>query len=317
MIVALAGGVGAAKLLLGLIQVVPQKDLTVIVNTGDDIVLHGLHISPDIDIILYTLSGIVDEEKGWGIRGDAFDCLGMLGRYGEETWFQLGDADLATHIYRTRLLREGLSLSEATSRLCRWLDLETEVLPMSNERLETRIATDEGIMHFQEYLVKRGAEPVVRGVEFAGREEAKPAPRVIESISSANGVIVCPSNPVVSIGPILAIRGIRKAVERTRAPIVGVSPIVKGAAIKGPADKLMRSLGIEVSAYGVAHLYRDFLDGFVIDNADRRLKGKIEALGVRVAVTNTIMRNLRDKVSLAQVVLGLLGSLQKEKRSQT
>lgn len=305
-IVALAGGVGAARFLQGLIRVVPQEAITVIVNTGDDIELHGLHVSPDIDIVAYTLAGIVDEEKGWGILGDTFRCLDMLGRYGGETWFRLGDADLATHIYRTSLLRQGLTLSEATARIARRLGLRLSIIPMSDQRVETRIVTDEGVLHFQEYLVKRGAEPAVAAVRFDGIEEARPSPGVIDSIAEASGVIVCPSNPVVSIGPILALGGVRDALRRTDARVVGVSPIVGGAPIKGPADRLMRAIGAEVSAYGVAELYEDFLDSFVIDEVDRRLSDRIKSLGIRVHVTNTIMRTVDDKVSLARCVVDLL-----------
>ncbi len=306
MITALAGGVGAARFLQGLIKIVPQKEVTVIVNTGDDIQLYGLHISPDLDIIMYTLAGIVNKEKGWGIQGDTFHCLETLQRYGYETWFKLGDGDLATHIHRTYLLEGGLSLSEATHRLCRSLGLEMKILPMTNDRFETKILTDKGVMHFQEYLVKRGARDKVIDVTFEGAEKAEPAREVIDSILSAEAIILCPSNPIVSIGTILSIKNVRKALRETRAKVVAISPIVGGAPIKGPADKLMQGLGLEVSAYSVAHLYRDFLDVFIIDHMDQAERERIEELGLRVIVTNTIMKSLRDKVRLAKVTLGSL-----------
>jgi len=303
MITALAGGVGAARFLQGLIQVAPKKELTVIVNTGDDIELYGLHISPDLDIVIYTLAGTVDEEKGWGIHGDTFHCLETLRKYGHETWFNLGDRDLATHIYRTYLLKNGLSLSEVTVRLCQVLGLSVKILPMTNDRFATKIATDSGVMHFQEYLVKRGAQDRVVNVVFEGAEEAQPTPGVVDSILESNVVVVCPSNPIVSIGTILSVKNVRTALRETKARVVAISPIVGGRPIKGPADKLMQGLGLEVSAYSVAKLYQDFLDTFIIDQVDKAEKEHIESLGVQVIVTNTIMKTLEDKVQLAKVVL--------------
>lgn len=307
MITALAGGVGAARFLQGLVKVVPEEEITVIVNTGDDIELYGLHISPDLDIVMYTLAGVVDEEKGWGVRGDTFHCLDMLRRYGHETWFNLGDKDFATHIYRTHLLRSGLSLSEATKTLCQNLGLKVKILPMTDDKFETKIVTLRGTMHFQEYLVKRKAQYEVIDVLFEGAKEAKPAPGVVDSILNAEAVIICPSNPIVSIGTILSLKGIKNAVEETEAKVAAVSPIVGGSPVKGPADKLMRGLGLDVSAYAVADLYRDFLDAFVIDQVDRTEKEQIERLGLRVVVTDSIMRSLEDKVRLARVTLGSVG----------
>lgn len=303
MITALAGGVGAAKFLTGLVRVVPEEEVTVIVNTGDDIELYGLHISPDLDIITYTLAGIVDEEKGWGIRGDTFHCLEMLRRYGYETWFNLGDRDLATHIHRTILIKRGLKLSQVTREICRSLGVKANIIPMTDDRFETWIETDAGLMHFQEYLVKRGAKDRVLGVKYIGAEEARPAEGVIEAIQNSRLIIICPSNPIVSIGTILSIKGIREALRESRAPKVAISPIVGGMPIKGPADKLMRGLGLEVSAYAVAYLYRDFLNGFVLDYADRVEKERIERLGIRVVLADTIMRTLEDKVRLAKLVV--------------
>jgi len=302
-IVCLAGGVGAARFLQGLVRVFPEEKITVIVNTGDDIELHGLHISPDIDIVTYTLAGVVDEERGWGLRGDTFRCLEMLRRYGHESWFNLGDGDLATHVSRTRLLREGLSLSEVTERHRRALGVKPKILPMTDDRFETRIETDLGTMHFQEYLVKRGASDPVKGISFEGASSAKPAAGVLDSMMTSDSVIICPSNPIVSIGTILSVRGVRDALRETNARVAAVSPIVGGAPIKGPADKLMRGLGLEVSSYSVANLYRDFLDIFIIDDMDVAEKGKIEDLGMEVIMTNTILRTPLDKVNLARSVL--------------
>ncbi|MEM2029326.1 MAG: 2-phospho-L-lactate transferase [Candidatus Bathyarchaeia archaeon] len=303
MITALAGGVGAAKFLSGLVKIVPEEELTVIVNTGDDIELFGLHISPDLDIVTYTLAGIVDEEKGWGIKGDTFHCLEMLRRYGYETWFNLGDRDLATHIHRTILLRSGLKLSEVTKDICRRLGLKVNILPMTDDRFETWIETNAGLMHFQEYLVKRGAKDRVLGVKYIGVESASPAEGVIESILESELIIICPSNPIVSIGTILSLRGVREALRKTQARKVAISPIVSGAPIKGPADKLMSGLGMEVSAFSVAYLYRDFLNIFVLDQLDVGEKDRIERLGIKAILTNTIMRTLEDKINLAKTVL--------------
>lgn len=303
MIVSLAGGVGAAKFLSGLVKVIPEEDLTVIVNIGDDIELHGLHISPDIDIVIYTLAGIVDERKGWGVRGDSFNCLSFLGRLGCETWFRLGDMDLATHIYRTDLLRKGFRLSEIVDMLRKAFGLKVKILPMSNEKVETRIITPAGELHFQEYLVKRSASDRVLGVEFSGIDEAKPAPGVIESILDSDAVIVCPSNPIVSVGTILSVKGVREALIRCKGKKIAVSPIVAGHPIKGPADKLMKGLGLEVSAYSVAKLYSDFLDVFIIDELDAHEGERIEELGIKVISTNTIMKSLEDKIRLARVAI--------------
>ena len=305
-IVCFAGGVGAARFLQGLVRVFPEEKITVIVNTGDDIELNGLRISPDIDIVTYTLAGVVDEDKGWGLRGDTFRCLEMLRRYGHEAWFNLGDGDMATHVSRTRLLREGLSLSEVTERHRRALGVKSRILPMTDDRFETRIETDLGTMHFQEYLVKRGASDPVRGVSFEGASSARPAAGVLDSIMTSGSVVICPSNPIVSIGTILSVKGVRDALRETGARVVAVSPIVGGAPIKGPADKLMRGLGLEVSSYSVANLYRDFLDTFIIDDIDVAERGKIEDLGLEVVATNTVMRTLQDKVNLARSVLDVL-----------
>ncbi len=301
-ITALAGGVGAARFLTGLTRIIKEEDLSVIVNTGDDIELFGLHISPDVDIVTYTLAGIVDEEKGWGIKADTFQCLSMLKKLGADTWFNLGDHDLATHIYRTNRLKQGATLSQVTSEVARSLGLKAKILPMSNSRFETRITTSEGSMHFEEYFVKRQFRDEVLGVDFVGAASAKPATGVLEAILDAEMVVVCPSNPIVSIGTILSVDGIRNALKQTKARVVAVSPIVAGLPLKGPADKLLRSMGAEVSAYGVAKLYSDFLDAIVIDVKDAAEKERIEKLGLTVTLTNTIMKTLDDKTSLAKAV---------------
>jgi len=302
-ITALAGGVGAARFLTGLVKLVNVEDLSIIVNTGDDIELFGLHVSPDVDIVTYTLAGIVDEAKGWGIKGDTFHFLEALRRLNQEVWFAIGDRDLATHIFRTNLLKGGRKLSEVTAEVARALGLKMAILPMTDDKFETRIVTANGSIHFQEYLVKRGAKDEVLGVEFLGADNAKPAAGVIDAVMNAELVIVCPSNPVVSIGTILAVKGIRDSLKQTGAKKVAISPIVAGAPIKGPADKLLRGLGLEVSAYSVAKLYADFLDTFILDTADFAEKGRIEKLGIEVKVANTIMRTLEDKVRLAETVL--------------
>jgi LPPG:FO 2-phospho-L-lactate transferase len=303
MITVLAGGVGAARFLTGLVKLVNQKDLSIIVNTGDDIELFGLHISPDVDIITYTLAGIVDKEKGWGIREDTFHCLEALRKFNGETWFNLGDKDLATHIFRTNLLKSGVKLTEVTARVSRLLGLEVAILPMTDDKFETRVLVEEGLVHFEEYFVKRGGKDEVLGVKFLGADKAKPATGVLEAIMEAEKVIVCPSNPIVSIGTILAVNGVRDALRQTSAKKVAVSPIIAGAPVKGPADKLMQGLGLEVSAFSVAGLYSDFLNTFVLDAADYGEKGRIEKLGIAVKVTNTLMKSLEVKVELARTVL--------------
>ena len=306
MVCTLAGGVGAARFLQGLARVVPEEQITTIVNTGDDLELHGLYISPDLDIVMYTLAGLVDEEKGWGIQGDTFNCLEILGKYGHETWFRLGDKDLATHIRRTWLMSEGLTLSEATRLLCWSLGVKIRLLPMTDDRVRTIIRTPVGLMDFQEYLVKRMAQDEVLEIIFEGSELAKPAGGVVEAILNCNGIIVCPSNPLVSIGTILSLKGIRDALMKTDSSVVAISPIVGGKPIKGPADKLMRGVGLKVSAVQVAELYKDFLDVFIVDTVDRELKSEIEKLGMGVVCTNTIMRTQDDKISLARVAIEAL-----------
>jgi LPPG:FO 2-phospho-L-lactate transferase len=307
MIVVLAGGVGAARFLQGVVQVIPQEDITVIVNTGDDRDFYGLHVSPDIDIIMYTLAGIVDETHGWGIRNDTYNTMQQLTRYGHEDWFMLGDRDLATHIHRTNLLRIGKTPSEVAEDLRQRFGLQLRLLPMSDQPIATHIQTPAGLLHFQEYMVKRRCSDEVQDVIFVGAKEARPAPGVLDAIKQAEAILIAPSNPIVSIGSILAVPGIHDTLHEASGMVVAVSPIVGGAPIKGPADKLMRGLGMNVSAVGVARCYRDFLDVMVIDTQDAPLADDIEDLGIPTVVTNTIMRDSEAKVALARAVLRAAG----------
>jgi LPPG:FO 2-phospho-L-lactate transferase len=307
MIVVLAGGVGAARFLQGLIQVVPQERLTVVVNTGDDRDFYGLHVSPDLDIVMYTLSGIVDEAHGWGIRNDTYDTMQQLTRFGNEGWFMLGDRDLATHIHRTNLLRQGKTLSEITDELCQQFGLKLRILPMSDHNVMTHIQTPVGLLHFQEYMVKRRCADPVLDVVFAGASDSSPAPGVLDAIKEAEAILIAPSNPIVSIGSILSIPGIHDALHEASGMVVAISPIVGGAPIKGPADKLMLGLKMEVSPVGVARYYRDFLDVMVIDQQDMHLISAIEDLGIPAVATNTIMRDAAAKKALAQEVLEVAG----------
>ncbi len=303
MIAVLAGGVGAARFLQGLTKIVSPRDVTVIVNTGDDIDWYGLRISPDLDIITYTLAGIVDERRGWGLKDDTTHCLQGLGAYGWETWFRVGDRDLATHLYRTHRLRQGADLDKVTAEICKALNIRVRIIPMSNNFIQTSITTPNGAVNFQEYLVKRRMHDPVRGVQFKGIGRAKPAPGVVDSILRSERIVICPSNPIVSIGPIISLKGVKEALVDTDAKVVGVSPIIQGAPVKGPADRLLKGLNLEVSSFSVAKLYRSFLDVFVIDSKDEAEKPRIEGLGVKVVATKTLMETLEDKTRLAQVVL--------------
>ncbi|MEI8308048.1 MAG: 2-phospho-L-lactate transferase [Chloroflexales bacterium] len=305
MILVLAGGVGAARFIEGLVQVVPPETITAVVNTGDDMELHGLRISPDLDIVTCTLADLIDREQGWGISGDTDECMSWLVKLGGPGWFKLGDRDLALHIRRTAMLREGFTLSQITDSFRQSLGVAVRIMPMSDDLVPTHILTDVGEMHFEEYFVRRRAQDVVRGVRYVGIESARPAPGLLDLIASAEMILIAPSNPVVSVGPILAIPGVREAIIASPAPVITVSPIVGGAPIKGPAAPLMRALGLEISAVGVAQAYAGLLDGIVIDQVDANLAVRIEALGVRVAVTDTIMRGPTQKANLARVALQL------------
>jgi LPPG:FO 2-phospho-L-lactate transferase len=304
-VTALAGGVGASKLLLGLYGVMDPRDLTVIVNTGDDIALHGLKISPDLDIVTYTLAGIVDAAKGWGYRGETFHALKRLAAFGRVNWFNLGDRDLATHIHRSAMLAEGKLLSDAAEAIRLALGVKSRILPMSEQPVPTMIDTAEGELHFQEYLVKRRAEPVVRGIRFAGADKARPAGGVLEAIRDADRILICPSNPLISIGPILAVPGIREALRARKEKVIAVCPIVGGKSLKGPSDKMLAELGHEPSALGVAKLYADFTGTFVIDPADTTQAKGIRKLGMKVEVVPTVMKTQTQKHKLARLLLAL------------
>lgn len=305
MILALTGGTGGAKLVQGLAAEIDPAEVTIICNTADDAIFHGLHVSPDIDTIVYTLAGLNDQQKGWGLGGESFVALEQLRRLGEEVWFKLGDKDLATHILRTQLLRQGLTLSEVTQRIRTALDVKSEILPMSDDRIETRIVTPGGEISFQEYFVRERWTAEVKQVFFAGIERSKPAPHVLQAIGNAGGIVICPSNPVTSIGPILAVPGVRQALRECRGRIVGVSPIIARAAISGPAHTLMRVNDLEPSVRGVAKGYADLLDVLMIDGEDQHLQSDVEKLGVKTVAANIRMNSLADKRRLAREVLAL------------
>jgi len=301
-----AGGVGASRFLQGLVQVVDPAGVTVVSNTGDDVEMFGLHVSPDTDIVIYALAGAVNPATGWGITGDTFAVMEALQRYGYDRWFNLGDRDLATAIHRTRLLREGMPAHEVVADLARAWDLKCTILPMSNDRVETRVSGPEGELAFQDYMVRRHTEVDVTSIRFAGVESARPAPGVLEAIGSSRAVILAPSNPFVSIGPILAVPGIRNALATTKATRIAISPIIAGQVVKGPAAKMLQTLGHEVSAVGVAELYRGLIDVMVIDSQDRDLTSRVEALGMRCIVTDTMMTSPERKAELAREVVALV-----------
>jgi LPPG:FO 2-phospho-L-lactate transferase len=306
MIVVLTGGTGGAKLIEGLAAEIDPAGLTIICNTGDDAVFHGLYVSPDIDTITYTLAGLVDTTNGWGVKDDTFNALEHLRRLGADTWFNLGDRDLATHITRTRFMHEGLPLSQVTDRIRRALGVNSIVLPMSDERVETRLTTPQGEVSFQEYFVKERWSREVTAIRFRGAESSRPAPGALEAIRQAESVIVCPSNPITSIGPILAVPGIRAALEETNSPVVGVSPLIGATAISGPAHKLMRAAGFEASARGAVQCYTGVLDAFLIADEDKHLSEAIAAANVETVCTNIHMATLADKKHLAREVLALV-----------
>jgi LPPG:FO 2-phospho-L-lactate transferase len=303
-IAVIAGGVGAARFLRGLLNVVDPADVTAIVNTADDIVLHGLHISPDLDTVTYTLAGAINPETGWGLDGETWQAMTLLERYGGEAWFRLGDRDLATHLYRTQRLGEGASLSEVTAEITRTWGLGLRVLPMSDDPVTTMVTVpDDGEIGFQEYFVGRRHAVATEKVRFAGVEAAAPAPGVLAAIAGAARVVIAPSNPIVSIGPVLALPGLRETLADVRDRTVAISPIVAGAALKGPADRMLATLGHEVSAYGVAALYAGLVDGLAIDVQDLDLAARIEELGIRPLVTQTVMGDAADRRRLADEVL--------------
>ena len=310
-VTALAGGIGAGKFLRGLVRAVPATDVTVIVNTADDIRMHGLHVSPDLDSVTYWLGGVFDRGRGWGRRDETFRATEELRRFdADAAWFNLGDLDLATHLFRARLLAEGRTLTEITARVASRFGIASRILPMSDDPVTTRVSVvalgRELDLHFQEYWVLRHAQDDVKAVRYEGAGAARPAPGVLEAIADAGAIVVCPSNPVASIGPILAVPGVRDALSARRDRVVGVSGIVAGAPIAGMADKLMPVAGVEVTAAGAAECYRGLLGGWVIDEADRDLAPRIQATGVRVRVADTIMTGDAKAEALARAALDLI-----------
>jgi len=305
---ALAGGVGGAKLSAGLQDALAPGDLSVVVNTADDFDPWGLRVCPDLDTVMYTLAGVANPETGWGLAGESFAFLEALSNYGEDVWFKLGDRDLATHVLRTHGLREGETLTAITAGLSGALGVPVgvpgRILPMCDEKVSTMLKTPAGLLEFQEYFVRRRQRDEVLGVDLVGVEDARPTEAVSEAVSGADVIVFCPSNPVVSLGPILAVPGMRDALAAATAPKVAVSPIVGGKALKGPADRMLHSLGHEVSSAGVAALYEGLLDGMVVDRTDEGQRGEIEGLGMRVLATDVVMHDPPDRARLAREVLG-------------
>ena len=304
-VLALAGGVGGAKLALGLRDILDEESLAIVVNTGDDEEFFGLHVSPDLDTVMYTLGGIANPDTGWGISGETFRSLNRLRQYGVDTWFNLGDLDMATHIRRTQLLGQGNTLSEVTNSLCSSLGIAHSIFPMTDDTLKTIVITEISEMSFQEYFVKNRCDPRVISLRFDSPSECSPSPGFVTALNESDLLVFCPSNPFLSVDPILAVPGVRKKIENFRGARIAVSPIVGGEAIKGPAGKILRELGHEVSCVGVAKRYIDLCDVFIIDNVDADLASTIEKLGMRVVVTNTIMNNDQEKRTLAREILSL------------
>lgn len=306
MMVVLTGGTGGAKFVDALKQLLPARKLTLVVNTGDDLKWWGLHVSPDLDSILYVLAGRLSKERGWGVDGDTFECVEAMRQMGAPAWFRVGDRDLATHLTRTRLLASGRTLSETTAEIASALGVQSRILPMSDARVETRVTTPDGELSFQEYFVRERYRPEVRGVRLVGAEQASPAPGVLEAIKSAEAVVLAPSNPITSIGPILAVPGIREALQKTDAPVAALSPIVGGAAVSGPAGALMAAQGLPVSIAGVAQAYADFLDLLIVDERDAKAAEELRLSGLQVHCAQTIMKTADDKAALAATVLALV-----------
>lgn len=310
-ILAISGGVGGAKLALGLARVMDPAALTIVANTADDFEHLGLHIAPDLDTVMYTLAGLNNQQQGWGLANESWQFLEALQRLGGESWFKLGDRDLATHIQRAQLLREGHSLSQVTARLCAQLGVQPRLLPMSDEPVRTVVLSDEGELAFQHYFVREQCRPRVSGFRFDGIDTAQAQPDLLALLQDASlaAIVFCPSNPFVSVDPVLSLPGVRAAMIDSAAPVIAVSPIVSGLAIKGPAAKMMLELGVPVTAAAVAQHYQGLVDHFVLDREDATLTADIEKLGMSVAVTSTIMKSLADRENLARFVVDIaLGS---------
>ena len=309
-VVALCGGIGGAKLALGLYRVLDENELTIVCNTGDDIELFGLHVSPDVDIVMYTLASLVDTEKGWGLASDTFSFLETLsGLYKQERWCTLGDRDLATHVLRTSFLKQGMTLSEATAELCQLVGLDdVRLIPMTDESVTTHVRIEDGsLIHFEEFFVKLKCGAPVRETVYLGADDARPAAGVLKAITEADRIVLCPSNPVASIGPILSIGRIAEALDDATCPVIAVSPLVRGEAIKGPTVKFMDAMGLEATALGVARHYGRFLTHYILDTEDRHLEPDVRALGLKTVTTNTIMNTTKDKIELARTVLSIDG----------
>lgn len=305
MITILTGGTGGAKFVQGVAKAVDPRNINVIVNTGDDVRWWGLHVSPDIDSVMYALAGQLSRERGWGVEGDTFECLARMKQLGAESWFQLGDRDLATHLRRAVLLRNGATLSQATAQIAGALGVQSRILPMSDDGIETRVVTDSADLSFQEYFVRERWQPPVKGVYFCSADAAVPAPGVMDAIEAASAVFIAPSNPITSIGPILAVPGIRGALGRTNATVVAISPIIAGRAVSGPAGELMKAAELPASCVGVAQAFEDFLDVLIIDEADRERVAEVEETGVRAVVAPTLMDTEEKKVALAKAALAV------------
>jgi LPPG:FO 2-phospho-L-lactate transferase len=318
MILALAGGVGGAKLANGLARLLPPEDLVVAVNTGDDFRHFGLHVSPDLDTVMYTLAGCNNAASGWGLAGETWHFMDALARLGGETWFRLGDQDLATHVERTRRLGEGQTLSTVSVALCRAFGVTHSIVPMSDDSVRTIIHTNAGSLAFQDYFVRLKCEPAVRAVEFAGAERAEPSPGLRAALADPRlrAIVICPSNPYLSIQPILALTDVRAMIAARRVPVIAVSPIVGGAAVKGPAAKIMRELGQVPSSATIARLYADIADGLVIDERDRSLCDEVEAAGLRACVSETVMTSSPEQARLAQITLQFAASLERTSRAE-
>jgi LPPG:FO 2-phospho-L-lactate transferase len=308
-ITVIAGGVGAARFLQGVLAVVPPETVTILGNVGDDLEIYGLHVSPDLDTVLYTLTGWIDEEKGWGVRGDSSRALDRARELGAPAWFWLGDLDIGLHLARTERLRRGEPLSAITAELATALGLRARLLPVTDDRLRTIVETDDGDLEFQEYYVGRGHRDVVRGLRFEGAEGARPAPGVLEALREAGAVVIAPSNPFISVAPVLAVPGVREALVERSAPCIAVSPIVAGEALRGPAAGMLRSLGHDASPLGVARIYEGLIDALVIDEVDADLAPEIETLGIQAVVTGTIMRDAAAREGLARAALEAAGAV--------